>query len=100
MVKIVISAEHNAITTLTKQNSVNKRNHKAPFIKFITIKNKPHRNESLVLTCKYTANRIAWEQISDFKYHFTLKSIQLQPVIFVGDICIATFKNILQPIPK
>lgn len=28
MMKIVISAEHDAITTLTKQNSVNKRNHK------------------------------------------------------------------------
>ena len=43
MVKIVISAEHNAITTLTKQNSVNKRNHKVPFIKSITIRNKPHK---------------------------------------------------------
>lgn len=28
MMKIVISAEHDAIATLTKQNSVNKRNHK------------------------------------------------------------------------
>lgn len=43
MVKIVISAEHNAITTLPKQNSVNKRNHKVPFIKSIAIRNKPHR---------------------------------------------------------
>ena len=33
MVKIVISAEHNAITTLTKQNSVNKRNHKGAIYK-------------------------------------------------------------------
>lgn len=43
MEEIVISAEHNAITTLTKQNSVNKRNHKVPFIKSIAIRNKPQR---------------------------------------------------------
>jgi hypothetical protein len=33
MMKIVISAEHNAIATLTKQNSVNKRNHKGSIYK-------------------------------------------------------------------
>lgn len=78
MVKIVISAEHNAITTLTKQNSVNKKNHKVPFIKSIAVENKPCRKvyyEFWVHTCKYTANRIAEElnlkifKFSDLKFN-------------------------------
>lgn len=73
MVKIVISAEHNAITTLTKQNSVNKRNHKVPFIKSIAIKKKPQEsllNEFLVHTYKFTANRIA-EELNLKRFHIS-----------------------------